>query len=162
MDITWYGHSCFRIFERGQTSFVTDPYHHEVVGLPELKLKGDIVTVSQPDDPAYNYADVVRGYNYALEGAGEYEFGGAFVWGVPLHHVENDIVHRNIGYHIQYNDGLSVLHLGRLTHIPDQALIQDLGDIHVLLLPIGGAYNLRPAVAAEVVALVEPSYVVPM
>ena len=28
MEITWYGHSCFRLTERGMATVVTDPYDH--------------------------------------------------------------------------------------------------------------------------------------
>jgi L-ascorbate metabolism protein UlaG (beta-lactamase superfamily) len=162
LDITWHGHSCFRITERGQTTIVTDPYYPEAVGLPELKVKGDIVTISHPEDPTLNNAEAVKGYNYTLQGAGEYEFEGTFVWGLPLHNPKADGGQYNFGYQVQYESGLNVLHLGRLTYLPEQSLIKDLGDVHVLLLPIGGVYSLRPSIAAEVVALIEPSYVVPM
>ena len=64
MDITWYGHSCFRITERGETSVVTDPYHPSI-GLPELKLKSDLVTVSH-DQPGHNAVDLVKGFQYVL------------------------------------------------------------------------------------------------
>ena len=54
MEITWYGHSCFRITERGMATVVTDPYDAEAVGYSPLNLKADIVTVSH-DQPGHNY-----------------------------------------------------------------------------------------------------------
>ena len=74
MDITWYGLSCFRLVERNQTTVVTDPYN-DSVGLPELKFKGDVVTVSH-DSPGHNAVDMVKGQEYVLAGPGEYEIGG--------------------------------------------------------------------------------------
>ena len=55
-----------------------------------------------------------------------------------------------------------MLHLGDLAHVPDQSTIEDLGEVNVLLIPVGGDNTLRGALAAEVVALIEPHYVVPM
>ena len=53
MEINWYGHSCFRLSERGMASIVTDPYDSKVIGYEPLKLKADIVTVSH-DCPGHN------------------------------------------------------------------------------------------------------------
>ena len=38
MEITWYGHSCFRLTERSLATVVTDPYDSESTGYPALKL----------------------------------------------------------------------------------------------------------------------------
>ncbi len=43
MEITWFGHSCFRLVERGLASVVTDPYDASL-GYPTLRLKADIST----------------------------------------------------------------------------------------------------------------------
>lgn len=163
MDITWYGHSCFRITERGQISVVTDPYSEEI-GLPPLKLKSDIVTISH-QKPGHNALDGVKGFSYVLAGPGEYEIGGLFVTGIAVHNVSEDgsEAEENIAYHIQY-DGLTVLHLGDLAHVPDQSTIEALpgGQVNVLLVPVGGGKGLRSGMAAEVIALIEPNYIVPM
>jgi L-ascorbate metabolism protein UlaG (beta-lactamase superfamily) len=45
MEIVWYGHSCFRITERGKASVVCDPYDYEVIGYSQLRLKAEITTV---------------------------------------------------------------------------------------------------------------------
>jgi L-ascorbate metabolism protein UlaG (beta-lactamase superfamily) len=39
MEITWYGHSCFRLSERNMASVVTDPFDHHAIGYEALKLK---------------------------------------------------------------------------------------------------------------------------
>ena len=54
MEITWYGHSCFRLTERSLATVVTDPYDSQVAGYDALKLNADIVTVSH-DAPGHNY-----------------------------------------------------------------------------------------------------------
>jgi len=60
MEITWYGHACFRITERGFATVVTDPYDSAVVGYNPLKLKADIVTVSC-NDLGHNNLSAVKG-----------------------------------------------------------------------------------------------------
>ncbi len=159
MDITWYGHSCFRLTERNRIAVVTDPYS-EKIGLPPLKLKADVVTVSH-DEPGHNYSAAVKGEVHTITGPGEYEVGGVFITGVPLHYVDETAARSNIAYLFEY-DNLTVLHLGDLAHVPDQSTIEALGIVNVLLLPVGGGKGLRAAQAAEVVALIEPNFVVPM
>lgn len=165
MDITWYGHSCFRLNERGSISIVTDPYSVEL-GLPPLKLKADVVTVSH-DKPGHNFVDAVKSANPAdrnpsiLRGPGEYEVGGVFITGLPMNYADEERVHPNVGYLIQYGS-LSVLHLGDLAHVPDQSTIEALGEVNVVLVPVGGGSALRASTAAEVIALIEPNYIVPM
>ena len=162
MDITWYGHSCFRITERGQTTIVTDPYYPSI-GLPQLALKADLVTVSH-DQPGHNAVELVKGYDYVIGGAGEYEIGELFVTGIPMHfHDEEtgEIIY-NVAYLYEYANAMTVLHLGDLHHVPDQSTIEQLGEVNVLLIPVGGGRGLRAAQAADVIALVEPHYVVPM
>ncbi len=159
MDITWYGHSCFRITERGNVSVVTDPYS-ESIGLTPPRLKGDIVTISH-DSPSHNAYDNVKSYSHVLDGPGEYEIGGVFVTGIAMHYVAEDEIRYNVAFLIKY-DGLSVLHLGDLAHIPNQSTIQDMGEVNVVLIPVGGANGLRASQAAEVIGMIEPHYIVPM
>ena len=72
MEISWYGLSCFRLTERGMATVVTDPYDHSVVGLEQLKLRGEIVTVSH-DTPGHNFVKVVKGRSRVITGPGEFE-----------------------------------------------------------------------------------------
>lgn len=162
MDITWYGLSCFRLFERNQTTVITDPYNNNI-GLSAPKLKGDVVTVSH-DATGHNAIDMVNGQEYVLDGAGEYEIGGVFITGIPLHYAdeEKDIYHRNVAYLIKYPNDITVLHLGDLAHVPDQSTIEDFGEVNVALVPVGGGKTLTAGMAADVIALIEPNYVIPM
>lgn len=160
MDITWYGLSCFRFMERGQTTVVTDPFSASI-GLPEPKLKGDVITVSH-DGEGHNAIDLVKGYDYVLAGPGEYEIGGVFITGIPMHNTDADEPQHNVAYLIKYPNGLSVLHLGDLSHVPDQSVIEEIGEVNVALVPVGGGNTLKPAMAAEVIAMIEPHYIVPM
>jgi L-ascorbate metabolism protein UlaG (beta-lactamase superfamily) len=166
MEITWFGHSCFRLMERGMASVVTDPYD-DSLGYPTLRLKADIVTVSHAA-PGHDNVDAVKGEKHALMGPGEYEIGGVFITGVPTARADGDKkkkvageTRRNTVYVFDY-DGFSVAHLGDLDHVPTQAQIEALGAVQVALVPVGGGGGLNAAQAAEVISLIEPSIVVPM
>jgi L-ascorbate metabolism protein UlaG (beta-lactamase superfamily) len=159
MDITWYGHSCFRIAERGRPAVITDPYA-DSIGLTMPKIKGDIITVSH-DVPGHSYVEAIKGEPFILAGPGEYEIGGVFITGIAMHNPSEDGMQHNVAYLFQY-DNLTVLHLGDLAHVPDQSVVQEIGEVNVLLIPVGGGNSLKASQAADVVSLIEPHFVVPM
>jgi len=161
MEITWYGLSCFRIIERGKISIVTDPYSPSV-GLPELKLRADVVTISH-DAPGHNHVKGVKVARRVITGPGEYEIGGVFITGVrmPVRKNGKSGGPPNTLYVFDY-DGLTVAHLGDLAAAPSQAQIEDLGAVDIALVPVGGGSALSPSKAAEVISLIEPSIVIPM
>jgi len=165
MEITWHGHSCFRIIERGMAAVVTDPYD-DSIGYPALRLKADIVTVSH-EAPGHNNLDAVKGVQKTIKGPGEYEIGGVFITGISTSRSngekkkKDDESKRNTLYLFDF-DGLTVCHLGDLDHVPTQSQIEDLGSVHVALVPVGGGGGLNAAQAAEVISLLEPSIVIPM
>ena len=164
MEITWYGHSCFRLTERSYVTVVTDPFDNKKVGYDPLKLKAEIVTVSH-DAPGHNYSDAVKGSTHVLTGAGEFEIGGVFITAVQTdtsgRSAKSKDKVRNTVYVFDY-DGITVAHLGDLQQIPTQSEIELLGTVNVALVPVGGGNSLNAAKAAEVVSMLEPNLVVPM
>ncbi len=161
MEITWYGHSCFRMMERSMAAVVTDPFDHRQVGYEALKLKADIVTVSY-NDPAHNHLSAVKGDAHALSGPGEFEIGGVFVTGVQTNgQTRKADEPRNTLYLIDFN-GLTIAHLGNINRVPTQTEVEELGPVHIALVPVGGGLGLNAAKAAEVISLLEPSIAIPM
>ncbi len=162
MEITWYGHSCFRLTERGLATVITDPFDSKVAGYSPLKVKADIVTVSH-DAPGHNAVSAVKGKSHVLTGPGEYEIGGVFITGVQTNGQAKRAPDepRNTLYVFDY-DGVTVAHLGDLSRVPSQTEIEALGNVHVALVPVGGGGGLSAAKAIEVVSLLEPGIVVPM
>ncbi len=162
MEITWYGHSCFRLTERNYATVVTDPFDHKSVGYDALKLKADIVTVSH-DAPGHNNMDAVKGSEHIIDGAGEFEIGGVFITAVQTAGggKKTKDKSRNTLYVFDY-EGITVAHLGDLLEVPTQSEVEALGTVNVLLLPVGGGNSLNAAKAAEVVSTIEPNIVIPM
>jgi len=169
MEITWYGHSCFRLTERSYATVVTDPFDSKSIGYDSLKLRSDIVTVSH-DAPGHNNTDAVKGTSHVIDGAGEFEIGGVFITGVQTDgsgsgkkksKKDGEAAGRNTVYVFDY-DGITVAHLGDLRDVPTQSEIESLGTINVALVPVGGGGGLNAAKAAEVISLIEPNLVIPM
>ncbi len=160
MEITWYGQSCFRLTERGSASVVTDPFDHDVVGYNALKLNSDIVTVSH-EAPGHNFVSAVKGYKHLLNGPGEYEIGGVFITGVRTNGSKQEAQLRNTLYVFDY-DGITIAHLGDLRAVPSRSQVDALGEVNIVLVPIGGNEGLNATKAAEVVGVLSPNIIIPM
>jgi len=161
MEITWYGHSCFRMMERGMAAIVCDPYDHNAVGYAPLKLRADIITVSH-QAAGHSYVQAVKGSKHILTGPGEYEIGGVFITGFNTNgRKRKSDEPKNTLYLFDF-DPLTVLHLGDLRRVPSQSEIEALGEVNVALVPVGGGGALKPAQAVEVIGLLEPNIVIPM
>ena len=162
MEIIWYGHACFRLKDRDST-VITDPYD-KTVGLPLPRPKADIVTISHMA-PHHNYVAGVKGEFKVIDAPGEYEIGGTFITGIRMIPPKKDDKHspnQQNNVFVIYMDDIAICHLGDLYHIPSQNQVEDLGNVDVLLIPVGGQSALNAAQAAEVISLIEPYIVIPM
>ncbi len=160
MEITWLGHSCFRIKGR-QTTVITDPYSPNL-GYSLGKPTADIVTVSHQHE-GHSYIQGVDGNLRVVSGPGEYEIGGVLIIGIATFHDDARGARRgkNTVYLMEI-DEVSVCHLGDLGHTLTVEQVEELGDVDVLLLPVGGVSTINAPTAAEVVRQLEPKVVVPM
>ncbi len=162
MDITWYGLSCFRIREGGAT-VICDPYD-KAIGLTLPKIRADIVTVSH-EVPGHSAAERVQGEPKILRGPGEYEVDNVFISGMATYHrkQKGDLPERTVAYFLEFGD-LTVGHLGDIGEVPKQSEIEDLniGEVDVLIVPVGGNNTLDSARAIEVIVMLEPRLVIPM
>ena len=104
MEIKWFGHSCFRITERGLATVVTDPYSSTEIGYEDLKLKAEIVTISH-DAPGHNHTKSVSGNDWTISGPGEYEIGGVFITAIPTHKNGGT---KNLAFTFEFNDPIEI------------------------------------------------------
>lgn len=160
MDITWYGHACFRLSERGVV-VVTDPFGEDL-GYTRPRIRADAVTISH-DHTGHNNRVGFRGGPRFFGGPGEYEVNGAFITGIATYHDGRSgaVRGRNTVFVFQF-DGVTVCHLGDLGHVPAQDEVEALSDVDVLLVPVGGLHTIDAPKAAEVISLIEPRLVIPM
>lgn len=161
MDITYLGHSSFRI--RGKTTtLVTDPYNSSI-GLKFPKhIEADIITISH-DHADHSDVSAVEGAPYIIKGPGEYEIKGIGVVGIPTFHDDQkgEKRGRNTMYRIEV-DGISIVHAGDLGHLLSSAQVDELDGVNVLIVPVGGFYSITAAQAVQVINDIEPSIVIPM
>jgi L-ascorbate metabolism protein UlaG (beta-lactamase superfamily) len=160
VDITWLGLSCFRI--RGsQAVVVTDPFPPGL-GYTLGKPTADIVTVSHPH-PSHSYNAGISGEYRLVKGPGEYEISGVLILGIGTYHdsVKGQSRGKNTIYLMEI-DGVNVLHLGDLGHVLGDEQVEEIGNVDILLLPVGGVATINAAMAAETIRKLEPKVVIPM
>ena len=162
MEITWFGHNCFRLRDRG-VAVVTDPYSPDI-GLQLVRVRADVVTVSN-NTSDHNYVRGVKSGFKLLTGPGEFEIAGVFITGLELRgggKKQSLAKPRNTVFLFDFED-VTVCHLGDLDHVPTQAHVEEtLSSVDVLLVPVGAGESLNAAQASEVVSLLEPRIVIPM
>jgi L-ascorbate metabolism protein UlaG (beta-lactamase superfamily) len=162
MDITYLGHSSFRI--KGKNAVVvTDPYALEKSGIKFPKhIAADIITVSH-GHPDHNATHQIEGSPYIIQGPGEYEVHGVGVIGMSTYHDQEKGAKRggNTIYRIEI-DGVSIVHLGDLGHKLATPEVDALDGVDILMIPVGGIYTIDPAAAVSVINEIEPSIIIPM
>lgn len=161
MDILYLGHASFHI--KGKSaSIVTDPFDPEYVGIRFPKLSATIVTLSH-DHADHNKAELVEGARKVISGPGEYEIEGVSVIGLPsFHDAKNGAERGKNTLYIYELEGLRLAHLGDLGHKLSEDIIEDIGDLDVLMIPVGGEYTIGPKEAVELTRAIEPKIVIPM
>ena len=160
MDISWLGHSCFRI-KGSQAVIITDPYPPEL-GYTLGKQTANIVTVSH-QHPNHSRATGIGGEFRVVHGPGEYEISGVLIIGIATYHdtQRGQVRGKNTAYVMEI-DGISVCLLGDLGHVLTTEHVDEIGDVDVLLLPVGGTSTINAAIAAEVIRQLESKLVIPM
>ena len=162
MEITWFGQSAFKILGKGAI-IVTDPYTPEMMGIKFPAITADILTISH-DHGDHNYVGGVISPSFIAKGPGEYEIKGVSFTGTPSYHDNKEGSERgqNVIFTFQ-QDGIKLCHLGDLGQdsLTDEQL-ENIGDVDILLIPVGGNYTLDAAHAARVVAQLNPKIIIPM
>ena len=160
MDISWLGHSCFRI-KGSHATVITDPYSPSL-GYSLGKPTARIVTVSH-QHPGHSYVQGVGGEPRVITGPGEYEISGILIIGIAtFHDAEGGGKRGKNTVYLMEVDEVSVCHLGDLGHVLTAEQAEELGNVDILLLPVGGVSTINAPAAAEVVRRLEPKVVIPM
>ena len=160
MDIMWLGQACFKIKGKNAT-IVTDPFSDQL-GFKLPKVDADIVLVTH-DHYDHNASSEVGGDPFVIKGPGEYEIKGVEIVGIPSFHDDKKGEERGLNNLYNFKiDSVNIAHLGDLGQgelLPKQ--IEDLGNVDVLMIPVGGVYTIDASSASKIAAQLEPSVIIP-
>jgi hypothetical protein len=165
MDINWHGLSCFEIktaTTNGDVRIVTDPYQNSTGLRFPRSLQAELVLSSHSEDDSNNMSSV-GGDPYIVDMPGEFEVKDVFVFAVdaPLKREEKKKRVENRIFRIEA-EGMHIAHLGALDRALTDTELQQLQNIDILMIPVGGGRVMTPKVAAETISQIEPRVVIPM
>lgn len=151
MEITFHGHSHFTL--KGKSgSLETNPQNSSVT------TKSNVVTLSEVTEETtiQNTPETKTLYR-----PGEYEVVSIMVRALQARLDDPKTGEKNLIYTITVDD-VNLCHLGKLNRVLTPAEINELGEINVLLIPVGGEGTLTSGDAAKMIAELSPKLVVPM
>jgi L-ascorbate metabolism protein UlaG (beta-lactamase superfamily) len=160
MEITWLGYSCFRLKGKN-TTLITDPYSPGL-GYKLEKTSANIITVSH-EHPNHSSVQGIPGDHKVIIRPGEYEIGGVLIIGVSTFHDADKgaTLGKNNVFVIEIDD-IAICHLGDLGHPLTNDQTEAIGNVDILLVPVGGGATVNAAQAAGIVRNLEPKVVIPM
>jgi L-ascorbate metabolism protein UlaG (beta-lactamase superfamily) len=159
MRIDWLGHACFLITSSSGLRIITDPYEPNI-GYSPINESADIVTVSH-DHFDHNAVKEVKGNPEVVKKSATVK--GINFKAVETFHDEAKGSKRGRNTVFVFEvDGVKICHMGDLGHIPSQEQLRELGEVNILLIPVGGFYTIDARQASEIVSILKPNIVIPM
>ena len=161
MKLKYYGHACFTLRFASGTALAIDPFDESVTYAP-CDESCDAALLSH-DHFDHNHIQSLRGDFITIREAGSYEVRGVHITAVSSFHDKQGgaLRGRNLIFRIE-GEGLTIVHLGDLGHMPDDKQLRAISGADVLLLPIGGTYTIDTPEAEELIRLAQPKHAVAM
>jgi L-ascorbate metabolism protein UlaG (beta-lactamase superfamily) len=161
--IKWLGHSSFLITSEKGLKIITDPYSiGGGISYARIEESADIVTVSHKHGDHNNIA-AVKGKPEAVNAPGKRSVKGIDFRGIHSYH--DDAGGRQRGSNIIFCftvDEMKICHLGDLGQQLDASQITEIGEVDILLLPIGGYFTIDARGAGKICEKLNPRIAIPM
>lgn len=174
--VSWHGQSFFTIKSSKGTIVAIDPHMIPAFGRPE-GIKADIVLMSHlhddhttvaaldnAKDPKLRIVQGLTGGNRTNWNNVDETFKDIRIRNVPCYHdtAEGMVRGKNSIFLVEM-DGWKICHLGDLGHELTDAQLKKIGEVDVLMIPVGGVYTLNGSDAKKVVEQIRPKeYIFPM
>lgn len=155
MIINWYGQACFKIIaqksKNGSVSILTGLFEKEI-GLRPPKNDCDILITTKSG--AKNESS---GSAFLIDGPGEYDTKGVSVYGFRSLDKEAGFF-----YTIEAED-IKICYLGSVGPKGlSEEQIEEIGDVDILMIPVGGGDSLDAKTAIKIMSEIEPKITIPM
>jgi len=177
IQITWHGQSFFEIKSSKGTNIVIDP--HMITAYGRIQgVKADIVLISHNHNDHTQVEVIENIRDKAVKIIPGLKGGGPRAAWNQVDEKIKDVHIRSVGtFHdteegMRYGkntifimdlDGWRVVHLGDLGHMLSPEQVRKIGQVDVLMIPVGGIYTLNGSEAKKVVEQIKPrEYIFPM
>ena len=166
MRIKYYGHAAFKMTNEKGVRIIFDPYqsgaYDGALSYGRITDEADIVLTSHDHDD-HHYTRDIKGPFTHISKAGPHTVKGIKVKGIPTHHDGSRGKERgdNLIFVVEA-DGIVVAHMGDLGHTLDRDVLKEIGNVDVLLIPVGGFFTIDAQQATRVMNDLTPALTIPM
>jgi L-ascorbate metabolism protein UlaG (beta-lactamase superfamily) len=155
MQIYYFGLSSFKIITK-EATVITDPFDKKS-GLTPPRGSADVLILSEKNNPLYSATSGISGEPFLINDPGEYDIKGVTVTGIPLKQGDRYVT----AYLIEAED-IKILSLSHIKQFNmEEGDLEGLGEIDILIVPVGGKDTLEADDAAKVVNEIEPKIIIP-
>lgn len=165
MKIKFLGHAAFLLTSDAGVRIITDPYKPGCfdggIKYDKITEEADIVTISHEHDD-HNETNI-NGNPTFIKKSDKQTVEQITISGVDVYHDTNEGKER--GTNIIYNmliDGMNVVHLGDIGHNLSPQEVAKVGNVDILLIPVGGFFTIDADVADTIIETLKPKIVIPM
>ena len=165
MKIKFLGHAAFLLTSDSGVRIITDPYKHGCfdggIKYDKITEEADIVTISHEHDD--HNETMISGDPAFVKSADTKIIKEISISGIDVYHDTSEGKERgnNIIYNISI-DGVNVVHLGDLGHALSAQETEKIGNVDILLIPVGGHFTIDAGIADTVIRALNPKIVIPM
>jgi L-ascorbate metabolism protein UlaG (beta-lactamase superfamily) len=165
MKIKFLGHASFLITSDTGTRIITDPYKPGCfdggIQYGKITEEADIVTISHDHDD-HNNTDI-NGNPTFVRTSADQEVKGIQINGIDVYHDTSEGKERggNRIFNMKVDD-LNIVHLGDLGHDLSVQDAERIGNVDVLLVPVGGFFTIDANAAEKVINTLKPKIIIPM
>ena len=162
MKVKWLGHAAFLITAEDGTRIVTDPFgDYPGLRYSPVREAADIVTVSH--DHGDHCGGPVKGSFREVKGSGRARVGKIEFKGIETFHDTSGGSERGPNTVFCFTvDGVRICHLGDLGHDLSDAEVSEIGQVDVLMIPVGGCYTIDSETAGAICERLGPKVTMPM
>ncbi len=161
MRIKWLGQSCFLITNERGINILTDPFD-ETLGYRMTKEKINIITISH-EHYDHNNTMGIKGKPVVLKGPVNRDTHKIIFKGISSYH--DSVYGKNRGENTIFvikTDKMVLCHLGDLGHLLDAEQLEQMGQVDILFIPVGGYYTINHVQAEKIVNQINAKIVIPM
>ena len=174
LTIRWFGQSFFQVISSDGKKLVFDP--HAMTEYDRPTCMADIVLISHEHND-HNRAEVLTDsdgakvfHGITIKGKAQTftkideKVGNIKVRTVESFHDEDGGLKRgkNAIFCVEV-DGLKIVHLGDLGHTLEEEDVKKIGEVDILMIPVGGVFTINGEKAKDIVKQLKPRlYILPM
>lgn len=155
MEIEYKGVTAITIKSGSSVNVVVDPKLSSV-GLKDLKITDAIELATDTDLAIDNDQKIL------INGPGEYEVSGVSIKGISVPRFKDANGRKVTVYRLEVG-GARIAILGHIQDVLDEAQLEGIGVVDILIVPVGGNnYTLDAHAAVKIVNQIDPRIVIPV